>query len=67
MRGSLDGGGSSLFKPYRYVRAAPSGRVLGPFGPKTVIDFVHFGPESGMVFKGTRKSMNVFIVSIPNE
>ena len=51
MRGSLDGGGSSLYKPYRYVRAVPSGRVLGPFGPKTVIHFVHFGPESGMVFK----------------
>ena len=52
LRGSLDGGGSSLYKPYRYVRAVPSGRVLGPFGPKTVIHFVLFGPESGMVFKG---------------
>ena len=40
---------------------------LGPFGLKTGIHFVHFGLESGMVFKGTRESMNVFIVSIPNE
>ena len=40
---------------------------LGPFGLKTGLHFVHFGLESGMVFKGTRESMNVFIVSIPNE
>ena len=40
---------------------------LGPFGLKTGIHFVHFGLETGMVFKGTRESMNVFIVSIPNE
>ena len=40
---------------------------LGPFGLKTGIHFVHFGLETGMFFKGTRESMNVFIVSIPNE
>ena len=40
---------------------------LGLFGLKTGINFVHIGLESGMVFKGTRESMNVFIVSVPNE
>ena len=64
----MDGRGSSLYKPYRYIRADPSGRVLGLFGLKTDTHFVYFALESGMVFKGTRDNMNVFIVSsIPNE
>ena len=40
------GGGIPLCKPYRYV-------FLRHFGLKTCIDFVHFGVESGEVFKGT--------------
>ena len=41
-----------MYKPFRYV---PPQRVgfLHRFGLKTSIDFVHFGLESGMVFKGT--------------
>ena len=46
------GGGTPLYKPYRYV---PPYRVgfLHHFGLKTGIDFAHFGLESGMVFEGT--------------
>ena len=46
------GGGTPLYKPYRYV---PPQTVwfLGLFGLKTGIHFTHFGPESGMVFEGT--------------
>ena len=46
------GGGTSLYKPYRYV---PPQRVGfgGLFGLKTVIHFANFGLESGMVFEGT--------------
>ena len=40
---------------------------LRRFHLKTGIHFVHFGPESGMVFEGTTECMNVFIVSIPDE
>ena len=67
--GGEGGGGSdsSLYKPYRYVRAAPSGRVLDLFALRTGTHFVYFALESGMVFKGTRDNINVFIVSIPNE
>ena len=63
------GGGvdSSLYKPYRYVHAASPGGVLGLFGMKTGTHFLYFALESGIVFKGTRDNMNVFIVSIPNE
>ena len=45
-------GVTSLYKRYRYV---PPQRVgfLRPFGLKMGIDFVHFGLESGMVYKGT--------------
>ena len=45
-------GGTSLYKPYRYV---PPHRVgfLRPFGLKTGVHFAHFGLESGMVFEGT--------------
>ena len=60
------GGGSPLYKLYRYV---PSHRLrfLCRFGLKTSIHFAHFGLELGMVFSELRKCMNVFIVSIPNE
>ena len=63
------GGGvdSSLYKPHRYVHAASPGGVLGLFGMKTGTHFLYFALESGMVFKGTRDNINVFIVSIPNE
>ena len=46
------GGGTPLYKPYRYV---PLQRVgfLRRFGLKTGIDFAHFGLESGMVVEGT--------------
>ena len=46
------GGGTSLYKPYRYV---PPQRMWfgGLFGLKTGIHFAHFGLESGMVFEGT--------------
>ena len=60
------GGGTLLYKPYRYV---PPHRVgfLPRFGVKTDIHFAHFGLESGMVSRELRECMNVFIVSIPNE
>ena len=47
------GGGTPLYKPYRYV---PPHRVVGflrRVGLKTSIHFAHFGLESGMVFEGT--------------
>ena len=46
------GGGTPLYKLYRYV---PPHRVgfLRRFGLKTGIHFAHFGLESGMVFEGT--------------
>ena len=45
-------GGTPLYKLYRYV---PPHRVgfLRLFGPKTGIDFTHFGLELGIVFEGT--------------
>ena len=47
----------------------PIGRgLLRRVGLKTgLIQFAHFGLESGMVFEGTTECMNVFIVSILNE
>ena len=59
-------GGTTLYKPYRYV---PPHRVgfLGRFGLKTGIHFPHFGLESGMIFEGTTECINVFTISIPNE
>ena len=63
----MGGGGTSLYKPYRYVLPQGVG-FLRRFGLKTGIDFDHFGLEPGMVFKGTAVAgTNVFIVSIPNE
>ena len=41
----MGGGGTSLYKPHRYVARR--------FGLKTGIDFAHFGLESGMVYEGT--------------
>ena len=60
------GGGTHLYKPYRYV---PLQRVwyLGLFGLKTSIHFAHFGLESGMVFELREHNYEIFIVSIPNE
>ena len=65
----IGGGGTPLYKPYRYV---PPQRVgfLCRFGLKMSIDFVHFGLESGMLFEGTTGMYDihvVFIISIPND
>ena len=60
------GGGTPLYKPYRYVPPQRVG-VLHHFGLKTGIHFAYLGLESGMVFEGTTGCMNLFIVSIPNE
>ena len=46
------GGGTPLYKLYRYVPSHRLGFFPG-FGPKTGVHFTHFGLESGMVFKGT--------------
>ena len=54
------GGGTPLYKLYRYVPPDLVG-FLRRFGLKTGI-FAHFGLESDMVFAGY-----VFIVSVPNE
>ena len=61
-------GGTSLYKPYRYVQPHRVG-FLGRFDLKTgLIHFAHFGLESGMVFEGAqRECMNVFAVSILNK
>ena len=60
------GGGTPLYKPYRYVPPRRGG-VLRRFGLKTGIHFAHIGLESGIVFEGTTECMNVFTVTIPNE
>ena len=51
MSHALTGGGTPLYKPYRYV---PRHRVgfVRRFGLKTGIHFAHFCLESGMVFEG---------------
>ena len=53
------GGGTPLYKPYRYV---PPQRVgfLGIFGLKTGTHFAHFDMESGMVFEGTTRVYESF-------
>ena len=63
------GGGTLLYKPYRYV---PPQRVwfLRRFRLKTGIEFAHLGLESDMVFERATGGLNVFVVdvvSIPNE
>ena len=46
---------------------APKGRALRCIGPKTGVNFAHFGLESGMVFiRELGECTNVFTVSIPN-
>ena len=49
------GGGTSLYKLYKYV---PRHRVgfLCRFGLKTGIHFAHFGLKSGMAFEGTTEA-----------
>ena len=44
------GGGTPLYKSYRYVQPQRI-RFLGLCGLKTGIHFVHFGLESGVVFE----------------
>ena len=46
------GGGTPLYKPYRYV--PPQDRVFAAsgFGLKTGIDFAYFGLEFGYGFRG---------------
>ena len=46
------GGGTPLYKTYRYVPPHQVG-FLRRFGLKTGIHFDHFGLESAMVFEGT--------------
>ena len=46
------GGGTPLYKPYRYVPPLVVG-FFGRFGLKMGIDFAHFGLESGMIFEET--------------
>ena len=64
--GGGDGGGTPLYKLYRYV---PPHRVgfLRRFGLKMSIHFANFGLESGMVFEGDTAVHERIIVSIPNE
>ena len=47
------GGGTPLYKPYRYVPPPHRVGFLRLFGLKTGIDFAPFGLESGVVFEGT--------------
>ena len=63
---SISFAGSNLQGIFIFSLASPGG-VLGLFGMKTGTHFLYFALESGIVFKGTRDNMNVFIVSIPNE
>ena len=60
------GGGTLLYRPYRYVLPKGYG-FLRRSGLKTSVDFTHFGLESGMVFEETTGVKNVSVVSIPNK
>ena len=60
------GGGTPLYKPYRYVPPQWVG-CLCCFCLKTGIDFAHFGLESGMVFEGITGMYDIFIISISND
>ena len=60
------GGGTPVYKPYRYVPPRQVG-FLRRFGLKMGVHFSHFGLESGMVFEGILERLKVFVVSIPNE
>ena len=63
------GGGTPLYKPFRYVPSPPDrvGFFLRRFGLKTDILLAHFGLESDMVFEGTTECLNLLIASILNE
>ena len=51
------GGGTTLYKPYRYVPAAgPKSWAFGPFWFENGYHFARFGLESGMVFEGTTEA-----------
>ena len=52
LKNDLGGGGTPLYKLYRYVPPHQEEFLLR-FGLKTGIHFAHFGLESGMVFEGT--------------
>ena len=60
------GGGTPLYKLYRYVLPQRVGFLRG-FGLKTGTHFDHFGLNRVWFLRGLRDCMNVFIVSIPNE
>ena len=49
------GGGTPLYKPYRYVPPPHRVGFLRLFGLKTGIHFAPFGLESGVVFEGTTR------------
>ena len=48
------GGGTPLYKRYRYLLTHRFG-LLRHFGLKMSIHFANFGLESGMVFEGTTR------------
>ena len=60
------GGGTPLYKLYRYV---PPHRVgfIRRFGLKTGIHFAHLVWNRVWILRELRECMNVFIVSIPDE
>ena len=63
---SRPGGGTPLYKLYRYV---PPHRVgfIRRFGLKTGIHFAHLVWNRVWILRELRECMNVFIVSIPDE
>ena len=64
--GKKAGGGTPLYKPYRYVLPQRVG-FLRRLGLKTSIDLAHFGLESGMVFEGAIVVYEHICRLIPNE
>ena len=60
---SPGGGGTPLYKPYRFVPPHRLG-FLRRFGLKMGLHFTQFGLESGMVFEGTTECMNERIYCI---
>ena len=64
--GKKAGGGTPLYKPYRYVLPQRVG-FLRRLGLKTSIDLAHFGLESGMVFEGATVVYEHICRLIPNE
>ena len=53
------GGGTPLYKPYRYVPRHQVG-FLSLFGLKTGIHFALFGLKSAMVFEGTKECEYIY-------